>query len=308
MELLDDCADVRLQAAAWYFLLFSSNSSQTITMIEKLVASARLAYSLPPLDPKFCMAADRDYILAANLWGYTRRLIDQGEFARAMPVATETLQLLRKQGNQLGIADSLGSLGRLAILQGDLPKAYTYFHEAVTIARIFHNRYIQSEWQLPLGLVTLYRGETVTALQLFSESLRFSLEMQDTFLLARNYAYLAELSLLEEDLEQANHWWRQSLAYPIDPHQNAIEAFTRILLAARLATAQQQHVRAATLFGYANRMYSHLYAVIVGPIRTLAAAALATIQATLDPAIFAEAFAAGRQMEFEEMVGMHFRP
>ncbi|MCB0187810.1 MAG: hypothetical protein KDE31_26260 [Caldilineaceae bacterium] len=98
----------------------------------------------------------------------------------------------------------------------------------------------------------------MTALQSLNESLRLSLEMQEMFLVARTYTYLAELSLLEGDLEQAQHWWTQSLASPTFPHQNAIGAFTRILFAARLATAQQQHGRAATLFGYAKRTYSHL--------------------------------------------------
>ncbi|MCB0189667.1 MAG: hypothetical protein KDE31_35595, partial [Caldilineaceae bacterium] len=296
------------QAAAWYFLLFSATSSQTITMTEKSVASARTAYSLPPLDRKFCIAADRDYILAANLWVYGRRLIDQGEFARAMPIATETLQLLRKQGNQLTIPHGLASLGRLAIFQGELAKAYTYFHEAVTIAKIFQNRYIECSSKLFVGLVTLYQGETVTALQFLNESLRLSLEMQEMFLLARTYTYLAELSLLEGDLKQAQHWWTQSLAYPTFPHQNAIGAFTRILFAARLATAQQQHGRAATLFGYASRMHSHHYEVLAGPIRTLADAALATVQAALDPVLFAKAFAAGQQMAFEEVFSTILAP
>ena len=35
-------------------------------------------------------------------------------------------------------------------------------------------------------------------------------------------------------------------------------------------------------------------------MRTLAAAALATVRDALDPAIFAEAFAAGQQMSLEE--------
>ena len=36
------------------------------------------------------------------------------------------------------MADGLGALGRLALLQGDLTKAHTLLHEAVTLARAFN--------------------------------------------------------------------------------------------------------------------------------------------------------------------------
>ncbi len=60
------------------------------------------------------------FALASALDLYAVNLIDQGEVARAAPVATESLALFRMRGNRYGIGNGLGTLGRLALLQGDL--------------------------------------------------------------------------------------------------------------------------------------------------------------------------------------------
>ena len=73
----------------------------------------------------------------------------------------------------------------------------------------------------------------------------------------------------------------------------------RLFVAARLATAQQQYLRAATLLGLADQVHGQVHDAIGGPMRSLADAALATVRAALEPAVFAEAFAAGRQMSLE---------
>ena len=67
-----------------------------------------------------------------------------------------------------------------------------------------------------------------------------------------------------------------------------------------MATVQQQYLRAAVLFGLADQAHSQIHYAIAGPIRALADAALATVQAALDPVVFAEAFATGQQMSLEE--------
>jgi len=73
-----------------------------------------------------------------------------------------------------------------------------------------------------------------------------------------------------------------------------------MLISARLKTAQQQYERAVRLFGLAERMHSQIHDVIAGPLRALADAALATVRAALDPAVFAEAFATGQQLSLSE--------
>jgi hypothetical protein len=74
------------------------------------------------------------------------------------------------------------------------------------------------------------------------------------------------------------------------PHWLTINDVTRLFVAARLATAQQQYVCAATLFGLAGQMHSQVHYAIAGPMRALADAALATAREALEPAVFTEAY------------------
>ena len=74
----------------------------------------------------------------------------------------------------------------------------------------------------------------------------------------------------------------------------------QLWVAARLATAQQQYLRAATLFGLAEAAHRQIRSAIAGPMRALADTALATVRDALEPVVFAQAIAGGQQMSLEE--------
>jgi len=111
---------------------------------------------------------------------------------------------------------------------------------------------------------------------------------------------LAELALWEGELAEAEHWLAQSLCYHTHQVASRIDQVERLLVAARLATAQGAYLRAAMLFGVADQMCSRIHYELAGPARLLADAALATVRTSLDPVRFAEAFAAGQQLSLEE--------
>ena len=157
-----------------------------------------------------------------------------------------------------------------------------------------------------LGLVTLYLGDSSEARRLLDESLRICTELRDKGFLARVCIFLAETALWEEDVAQAAQWLARSLGYDADPHLLTIYGVQRLWVAARLATAQQQHLRAARLFGLADHAHSQVHDAIGGPMRGLADAALTMVRSALDPAVFAETFAAGRQMSLNEAFVLSF--
>ena len=327
-ELLEVCSDKLLQAAACFWLGWSATDvAQTVTLVERSIALAQAASEASGLDAEFGAMTDRTFVLANALLLYADNLIDQGEVARAAPVATESLAIFRRRGDPFGIAQCLGTLGRLALLQGDLAQAHKLFHEVMTIATSFNLRPTQCEWQPLLGIVTLYAGDVLTARRLLNESLRLCIELKNKFFLSRVCTYLAELALWEGEAfgepgtvrqahrtgaeasselsrtlveGQAEHWLAQSLGHQADPQRITIFQVTRLFIAARLATAQQQYLRAATLFGLADQMHSQIYDAIAGPMRSLADTALATVRGALEPALFAEAFAVGQQMSLAE--------
>jgi ATP/maltotriose-dependent transcriptional regulator MalT len=184
-------------------------------------------------------------------------------------------------------------------LQGDLSEAHKLLHEAVTIAAAVNHEETLCFWQPILGLVALYRGDTTEARRLLTESLQRCIEYKEKSLLARNCTHLAELALWEGELDEAAEWLAQRLTYHVEPKWITIHEVTLFWVAGRLATAQQEYLRAATLFGVADQAHSQIHDAIAGPVRAFADAALATVRAALDPAVFDEAFAAGRQLSRE---------
>lgn len=301
IALLEICADKLLQAAAWYSLATTTTEiAQTATRIARCIVLVRAASEVPAVGSNFSGILDRDFLLASALREYGAMLIDQGEVARAVPIATESLALFRARGNRYGITECLGTLGWLSLLQGDLTQAHRLLHEVMTIATSFNLRVAQGGWQPLLGIVTLYEGDALEARRLLNDSLHLCIELKNKFFLARVCTYLAELDLWDGEIAQAEQWLAQSLGQQTDPHRNTIFQVRRLFVAARLATAQQLYTRAATLFGLADQMHSQIHHVIAGPIRTLADASLLTVRTALEPAFFDEAFAAGQLLSLED--------
>jgi hypothetical protein len=87
-----------------------------------------------------------------------------------------------------------------------------------------------------------------------------------------------------------------------------MDRIERVMIAARLASAQGANLRAATLFGLAEELRTGIHYELAGPARMLADAALARVRAALDPAGFAEAFAAGERLSFDEALATILAP
>jgi tetratricopeptide (TPR) repeat protein len=241
-------------------------------------------------------------MLGVTLQNFGAKLCEQGEIVRAAALAQEGFHYLQARGNRYERADGLGVFGCIALLQGDLLQARACLEEAVAIAAAAKSEAMLGHWQPQLGLVLLYAGNPAAAQRLLNETLRLCLAMRNKFDLARIYIYLADTALWEGNLSECERWLQQSLGYYAAPRRTTFYEVIRLFVAARFATAQQQYHRAATLFGLAEQVHSQIHHVIGGPMRELADAALATVQAALEPAVFAEAFAAGQQMTLEQGV------
>ena len=125
-------------------------------------------------------------------------------------------------------------------------------------------------------------------------------KLKDKGFLARVALYQAELALWNGEVEQAEQQLQASLRYHNDPQKIAINQVELLLIAARIATAQRHYQRAALFFGQVGEICGRLDYMYAGPMRALADTALATVQAALEPALFAKAFAAGQQMSLAE--------
>ena len=299
--LLEVCLYKTLHAAFWSFeAAHSADLAEASAAWERAIACARAGREAPGLGPEFCLFTDRDFMLGHTLGAYAARLIEHGEYARAALFLMDSAQIYQARGSRWEMADCLGKAGRLALLQGDLTQARALLHEALTLARTFNYQWEVGDLQPYLGIVTLYEGDAPEARRLLEDSLRLCLDLNDRAYLARVSAYLAETALSEGNLNEAEQWLARRLTYDADARRNDITQVEFLLVAARLATAQGACLRAAALFGLAAEMCSRINYELAGPARLLADAALATVRAALDPARFAEAFAAGQQLSLEE--------
>ena len=68
------------------------------------------------------------------------------------------------------------------------------------------------------------------------------------------------------------------------------------------------YLRAATFFGSAEKIRSEMHYELAGPARQRAEVALAVVRAALDPALCAEALAAGQQLSLEDSFAMILTP
>lgn len=289
-----------LRASFWFFFSTqAADSTEAAHALEQTLAYARAASAAPAIDPKYCFYTDSDLILGNALWVYAEGLIDLGDVTAAANFARESYDFFKSR-NRFERFGGLGILGRLALFAGDIAEARRYLQETVQIVTTAQELEQLHEQQPLLGLVTFYCGDLAEARRLLDESLALCLRMKSHWVAARVCAYLAEVALSQGELDQSAQWLAQSLDYGTQTKRGTFDEVQRCWVAARLATAQQQYRRAATLFGLAESTHSQIHHVIGGPMRALADDALATVQAELGLAAFAKAFAAGQQMSLVE--------
>jgi tetratricopeptide (TPR) repeat protein len=311
MQLLDACLDMHLHATAWFRIAltyYTTDYPRAVASFERAIACARAAGAAPELDARYCWFTDLGFSLGEPLWAYANALVNQGEFEQALPLLLESRDIFQQRGSRSAMSMSLGTLGLLALLQGDLARAYAQLQEAVRSATDFNDQWMIGFWQPVLGYVTLYRGDVAGARRLLTASLRLCSELKDPLLLARNMTFLAETALWEGQIDEVADWLAQSLTQEANPGIIIIYEVVRVFVAAHLATAQGQYRRAATLFGLAEQANSQIHHAYAGPLRARTDAALATVRAALDPAIFAEAFAAGQQLSLSEAFATILHP
>jgi predicted ATPase/transcriptional regulator with XRE-family HTH domain len=339
MGLLEVSSDKALHAAAWHQIGDNETDLAAASAAwEQAIAYARACRNeagLPPtlpaeaigvsggrpahaitvsdtrragLGPEYGVVTDRDYVLGTPLWGYADILTENGQFERAAPLLAESVGIFQARGNRYRMADGLGTAGRLALLQGDTERAHTILREAVTIGEVLNYQRILGEFQSVLGLATLYRGDVPEARRLLADSLRICLDLNDGWFLGRVCTYLAEMALWEGEPAAAEHWLAQRLTGRATRRVFRMDHIERIMVAARLATAQGAYRRAATLFGKAHEMCAGMHYEQAGPARQLTEIALSSVRAALEPALFAEAFAAGQRLSLDEALATILAP
>jgi tetratricopeptide (TPR) repeat protein len=203
---LDASSNMNLQSIAWHSIALSYYTidyPRAVAGFERSIACARAAGAALEVDARYCWFTDHGFQLGRELWAYGNALVNQGEFEPALPLLLESRDIFQRRGSRFGMSSSLGTLGLLALLQGDLAGAYAWLHEAVTNATEFNSLWIIGFWQPVLGYVTLYMGDVAGARRILTDSLRLCTELKTSDFLARNMTFLAETALWEDQTDEA---------------------------------------------------------------------------------------------------------
>lgn len=304
-ELQALCPDNLLHARALHFVaVATSDFSQAKQSWQQALEMARTAVDSPVSGSELGVSADRLFVLGAVADNLALHLIEHGEFAEATAFVQESLKACEARGFYSGIGACLCNLGRLWLLQGDLARAFPLLCQADVTTRVGIHPSVLAKIIPFLALATLYQNDAAEARRLLLESLEIWTSIRDKYYLSRICIYLAEVSLWEDQIEEAEQWLGLCVAYQVEPHRIGIALLNCFFVAARLAVARQHFQRAAVLCGVAEEMRAKTHCTLVAPVRAQVDAALATVQAALDPVTFADAFAAGREMELEEAYRM----
>ena len=299
--LIPNSLHLLLQSAAWQVIADkSSDPVEAAAARERTIALGRVADGSPLLGSEFGLLADRDFLMGFGLWRYALALAERGAFTQATSLAQESLALFQARGNRYEQAGGLGTLGLVALLQGDLEGAQKLLDEALACATTNNTRWMASLWQPLLALVMLYRDEAATARQLLIESWEYCIDLKRTHLLPRISIFLAETALWEGHINEAENWLAQGVNDLLDPRRLGSALTNYLHITARLAVTRQAYRQATLLLGLAEETRQRARVTLVGPVRVRVDAALAEVQAALGPTLFAEAFAAGQQMILEE--------
>ena len=297
IELGEKCSVQLLRSAAWArFAIATADFAQASAAWEKAMALVWAAQDAPGPGYEFGVNADYPFIFSATAGGYAAFLIDHGQYTQAASLLRESLAASASRGYVSGVGASLGTLGRLALLQGDLHEARTLLQQAVTTIKASIHPSVLAKIQPHLAVVTLYENDPAGARRLLMESLAIWTNIRETLYLARLSIYLAETALWEGKIPEAEGWLAQCVEYRVDPGRIGIALVNCFLVAARLAVARQHYSRAATLFGLAEKARANIDCTLVEPVRAQVGAAVATVQAALGPSAFAADFEAGEQL------------
>ncbi len=230
---------------------------------------------------------------------------DQGHYIEGRSHAEAGLLLFRELGDTWSIAHLLLVMAEGFLDEGDAEKAHPLLEESRALLRETGNTYYEGVALGELGLVAFHQGKMALAHALLEEGLthfqaKNELDIRDGR--ARTLAYLAQVVAFEGDAARAHALYEQCLAIARRTPFQRITPFYLEGLAGVVA-AQGELPWAARLWGAAQALRDAMGTPI--PPASLAdyERSVAAARTHLSEQAFAAAWAQGRSMTLEQVLG-----
>jgi non-specific serine/threonine protein kinase len=234
---------------------------------------------------------------ALSYMGMTLR--DQEDFGLAYSFTEESVALWRELGNQSGLAFAIRIRGNIAMRQGDYKAAQHAFADSLAITQKVGKRDTLALAWIELGQVALCLDDHAQAKLYFQRSFALCREMNNNSWESDCLYYFGLLAGFEGDTEQARNFLEQALLWvrrigPIWQKANVLMGL------AGVDAAEGQARRAARLLGTADKLLEAGASYWDAAERRYIERAVANAVTRMGETEFADAYAEGQAMTFEQ--------
>jgi len=222
---------------------------------------------------------------------------------RAAAFARESLQINREIGNLSGIAESLATLARLTIWNGDFSSPAAWLEEALSIARQVSDQATEEYTLTIYGVLAYWQGNYTQAHAYYKELIQLSERLGNHFSGLWARVFMAYTLLRQGAIEQARELFEECIqrAYKADWKVNLVFAVEGI---ANLYVNEDQPERSAQLFAWTDAMRDKIGDQRPPIEQASVEKDLAVIHSKLDDTEFTRLSAEGLKMTVEQAIAL----
>jgi predicted ATPase len=227
-----------------------------------------------------------------------------GDNERAYAVANEAIALARESEDRVTFTSGLAltnMAGVIAVTQHDLDRMRPYAEEGIRLLKESGSHWQAAMSAFGFALFTAAQGNYAEAHSQFEACIPIFTELKDRHRLAMIQSELAHLERRQGHLTQAKPLYRETIQeWQRIGHRAAIAHELECF--AFIAKAQEQDEHAARLFGAAEALRETINISMTAFERMEYDREISDLRANMDEAIFAKAWAEGRDMTMEQAI------
>jgi tetratricopeptide (TPR) repeat protein len=233
-------------------------------------------------------------LVAGDLAGY------RGDSLTKAKLTQESLAVAKQIGDKKRIASALMEMG-LVERDHNYSKAIQFFTESLGMFRELNEDLWVYRTSFLLAETYLIKGNLEAARPLWKQGLDLARAGHDKFHMAWALEGLGNLERLEKHYEQAGQLYRESLNLKVSVMDKMGMTYSFAVFA-QLAAAQQQFIRAAALWGAAERLGETLNFLLIPSEENTYTSLILETRTQLGPESFEAAWAEGKAMKMKAAI------
>ena len=239
-----------------------------------------------------------EWWLAGTLGVIAQSALALGDFDRARALSDEALEVGRRSGDLMTESYAHSNAGVVLAWRGELDEAERLIEESVRLARQVGNVRSVAHWTRSLGGIAFARDDYAKARRLFEESLALHRTLDDHWGISHSLSSLA-LAFERSDHDTARRLVAESVALELNSGDLPGLVFN-FEVCARMAAAESRRERAVRLYACARSALRGSAGNHPAEVWPNPETAVAQLRSELGEEAFAEAWAQGGAMSFDE--------